>query len=60
MILIPLLFILFTNGKPTEMSIQENKKLILLLTLSFICLIVTIFSAMILMKSQTQYDFLNR
>ncbi|KKF98113.1 hypothetical protein DU40_14185 [Methanosarcina mazei] len=59
-ILIPLLFTLFITRKPTATSIQENKKLILLLILSFVCLIVTIFSAMLLMKGQTPYNFLDR
>jgi hypothetical protein len=42
-ILIPLLFYLFLKGEPSELSIQESKKELILLSISFICLIATFF-----------------
>jgi hypothetical protein len=45
-ILIPLLFYLFLKGEPSELSIQESKKEVVLLSISFICLVTTIFLAM--------------
>lgn len=45
-ILIPLLFYLFLKGEPSVLSIQESKKELILLSISFICLMTTIFLAM--------------
>lgn len=46
-ILIPLLFYLFLKGKPSALSIQENKKEFILFSISFICLVATVFLAML-------------
>jgi hypothetical protein len=45
-ILIPLLFYLYLKGEPSELSIQKSKKEFIFLFISFICLILTIFLAM--------------
>ncbi|WP_048102819.1 DUF1673 family protein [Methanosarcina barkeri] len=43
---IPLFFYLFLKGEPSALSIQESKKELILLSISFICLMATIFLAM--------------
>jgi hypothetical protein len=50
-IFVALLFTLFLREPPLELSQKENKKSVFLLILSFICLIVTFFSAIILMDT---------
>jgi Kef-type K+ transport system membrane component KefB len=50
-IFVALLFTLFIRGPPLELSKKENKNSVFLLILSFICLILAFFSAIVLIDT---------
>lgn len=47
-ILIPLLYVLYVRGLPAQLSKKEERKASLVLFFSFICLILTLFTAILI------------
>ena len=43
--LLPLMYLLYVNGMPTQLSKKEERRTILVLAFTFTCLVVTFFAA---------------